>query len=328
MSSDITDSLQEAIGAWQSFAAAHGLDFEYRDSDWLVQVKGVYCNHSLELYTGKYSTRAVIWVRPYQAVHPPDPLPPILDNPITEPQIVALLAPPEWLYASRQSVKITLDYDNISCAYPQRETEREYLRRLVEALCGLVEHQDRVAQLGGDAIPALQAIAAGEQHPLKVVALAILQTIAVQSQSLRAAGIKPRCPRCLIYFENYELTLPSNLMYYGCPICRHNRTYITGRVITVIDHRMREKIVETGQEIRVNWLRCPHLVDFDGIEIGQASDEEVERFVIQAGNEMTEQRKARYAEMSCSLSLDCRLSENTRRILQHLFGSVEMTSHS
>ncbi len=72
---------------------------------------------------------------------------------------------------------------------------------------------------------------------------------------------------------------------------------------------------------RVNWLARRTLFDFDEIEIVRATDEDVERFVVQAGNDTDEFRQSRYREMSCKIVLDCRLSGNTLRILKNTFGS-------
>jgi hypothetical protein len=77
-----------------------------------------------------------------------------------------------------------------------------------------------------------------------------------------------------------------------------------------------------NQTLRVNWLLRRSLFDFDRVEIIQASDEDVERFVVQVGNDTDPLRKPRYQEMTCRLGVDCHLSENTLRILEHTFREV------
>jgi hypothetical protein len=74
----------------------------------------------------------------------------------------------------------------------------------------------------------------------------------------------------------------------------------------------------------VNWLQYRQLFDFDEIQIIQASDEEVERFVVQVGNDTDSVRKARYQHMHCIISSKCNLSENTMRILRRTFGQIEV----
>jgi hypothetical protein len=54
-----------------------------------------------------------------------------------------------------------------------------------------------------------------------------------------------------------------------------------------------------------------------------ASDEEVERFAVQVGNDTDPVRQARYPKTVCTLNPDNDLSENTRRILVRTFGVMQ-----
>ena len=65
------------------------------------------------------------------------------------------------------------------------------------------------------------------------------------------------------------------------------------------------------------------MFDFDRVEIVQATNEEVERFVMRVGNDTDSFRKPRYEEMRCIVDSECQLSKNTFRILEHMFGRVE-----
>jgi hypothetical protein len=56
----------------------------------------------------------------------------------------------------------------------------------------------------------------------------------------------------------------------------------------------------------------------------QATDEEVERFAVQVGNDTDAIRKPRYKKMRCTVSADCQLSANTMRILKRIFGSIQV----
>jgi hypothetical protein len=62
--------------------------------------------------------------------------------------------------------------------------------------------------------------------------------------------------------------------------------------------------------------------DFAWVEIRQASDEEIEYFAVEIGNDTDELRQPAYKQMRCLLGPDCRPSENTWRILQSQFGEV------
>jgi len=73
---------------------------------------------------------------------------------------------------------------------------------------------------------------------------------------------------------------------------------------------------------RVNCLNRPQLFDFDWIEIKQATDEDVERFVARLGNDTDPWRQSRYPQMRVTVSPDCNLSDNTVRVLRDMFGEV------
>lgn len=59
------------------------------------------------------------------------------------------------------------------------------------------------------------------------------------------------------------------------------------------------------------------------MEIIQATDEDVERFAIQVGNDTDSSRQGNYAKMPYTLNKDCQLSENTKRVLDSMFGVID-----
>lgn len=75
--------------------------------------------------------------------------------------------------------------------------------------------------------------------------------------------------------------------------------------------------------MQINWLARRALFDFDWVEIVQATDEDVERFAMQVGNDTDPFRRPRYPNMHCVIGPDCNLSENTLRILHRTFGEVK-----
>jgi len=85
---------------------------------------------------------------------------------------------------------------------------------------------------------------------------------------------------------------------------------------------MAEEVVTRGDTTKVNWLRRDGLLDFDTVEIADATDRDVERFCIEVGNDTDQFRRARYAEVTCSIDPECRLPENTVNMLQSLLGQV------
>jgi hypothetical protein len=76
--------------------------------------------------------------------------------------------------------------------------------------------------------------------------------------------------------------------------------------------------------LRLNWLQHRQRFDFDRVEIIQATDEEVERFAVQVGNDTDPVRRPCYKQMQCVIGPACCLSENTVRILKQIFGQVDM----
>src|SRR5262245_36442491 len=78
---------------------------------------------------------------------------------------------------------------------------------------------------------------------------------------------------------------------------------------------MRARVTRKMDLIRISWLAYGRLFDFDKIEIIQVTDEDVERFAIQIGNDVDKERRKIYSKMLCLISSDCGLSENTIWIL-------------
>jgi hypothetical protein len=93
-------------------------------------------------------------------------------------------------------------------------------------------------------------------------------------------------------------------------------------IIAVLDSAWAAERDQANGLLRVNWLQRRELFDFDHVEIVRASDEDVERFAVQVGNDTDPYRKPRYRQMACFIGAECALSENTLRVLDHTFGQV------
>jgi hypothetical protein len=210
--------------------------------------------------------------------------------------------------------------------------------------------------LGGEAIPHLLTKAKDRAHPLRRTATWLIRSICHETNA-RLAGQADRmlCPTCLTCCGSHTTTqLGSLMIYYGCRTCGQSREFIYCQqgVMAVLDsnwtetppqrggllHRIfdwlaadRPELEAQAQDdarradglLRVNWLAHRELFDFDRVEIVQATDEDVERFAVQVGNDTDPMRKPRYPGMECSIWPECQLSENTLRVLQHTFGQVE-----
>jgi hypothetical protein len=94
--------------------------------------------------------------------------------------------------------------------------------------------------------------------------------------------------------------------------------------VAVLDQGMAAEI-ELAETIRVNWLARRNLFDFNAVEIIKTTDEEVERFVVQVGNDTDIARTGRYQQFPCLVHPGCALSENGLKLLRRTFGRVEVS---
>jgi hypothetical protein len=162
------------------------------------------------------------------------------------------------------------------------------------------------------------------------VAVWLLQSIGMEtSERLAEKTEELLCSACVVHCHPLEISLPEQgqLTYYGCRRCRQSLDFQSwpAGVVAVLDQAGRKKKIQANGQIRVNWLADQDLFDFDRVEIIRASDEAVERFAVQVGNDTDEARNFRYKKMRCTVSSNCRLSANTLRVLEHTFGDVQTT---
>jgi hypothetical protein len=184
-----------------------------------------------------------------------------------------------------------------------------------------------LATLGGEAAIPLAVAASDQRSPVRQVALWLLRSIEAETRDrLSAHYSRLLCPRCLVRFYANAVFVPDlpEFVYYGCRTCGQSREFLEwlGDVVTVLDEGMAATYVEQDGVLRGNWLRYRSLFDCDWVEINQATDEDVERFAVQLGNDTDPLRRSRYREMRCLVGPECHLSENTLRILKNMFGQV------
>jgi RNase P subunit RPR2 len=178
--------------------------------------------------------------------------------------------------------------------------------------------------LGGAAVPHLQAIAAERASILRRKAIDLLRRIEQETTTqLADRCLNLLCPRCLRRCGQHSVRVADEMTitYYGCRMCGQSHVLWPGKVVAVLDADMPSN-VERTDPIRVNWLTRHFLFDFDEVEIIRATDEEVERFVVQVGNDTDPARKGRYRHMPCRIGPECHLSENTIRVLGNVFEMV------
>jgi hypothetical protein len=209
-----------------------------------------------------------------------------------------------------------------------RKTDR--LKRIADALSDLAEGYPAAVAIGGAVAPTLQTIVK-ENEILRRVMIEMLKDIAQTTQHLGGARAEQLlCPRCLVHPGPHRADLPwqPDVTYYGCRACCQSHEFIPypREMVAALDTAWRDEQAWQGDALRVNWLTRRALFDFDRVEIIRATDEDVERFAVQVGNDTDPFRKPRYVGMRCSVDPACGLSENTLRVLESTFGQVEMSA--
>ncbi len=188
--------------------------------------------------------------------------------------------------------------------------------------------QKALVAMGGEVTEVLREIAVDKLNPLWEVAIWLLSGIDQETTDRFSWRTEHTlCPNCLTRFGsrpvNVGLGIP--LDYYGCRVCGQSREYLylPQGVVAVLDEGWGKVRAEQDGLLLINWLVHRVSFDFDWVEIRQAADEDVERFAVQVGNDTDSFRQPRYKRMHCLIAPDCKLSENTMRILQRTFGEVE-----
>jgi len=90
-------------------------------------------------------------------------------------------------------------------------------------------------------------------------------------------------------------------------------------IVCVLAAPERGPEVKNGS-LRINWCQRRKLFAFDAIEILQATDDDVERFCIQVGNDTHLFSQGQSSGLECVVQT--RLADNTMRILRRTFDSV------
>lgn len=321
---------QKKKESWQKFAINNHLDFIRNTSSWKdTHVTGNYRGYCLNLYG---DTRLELIIS-----HSVTNLPNLKSNgsveltvaihgeEITLKQAVNRLAPILSFKDLPGEIQI-IEYGNR--VYYQQVgviSEVNFLQTLANRLSDIMDYYRAIVDLGGEAVPFLETLAAHKDSRLGAVTQ-LLEGIAKKTTSqLSQQASQLLCPRCFVSFGTHRMSL-SWMSYYGCRTCGQSREFLhPHHVNAVLNTAWAEVYGQQGDILRINWLARRTLFDFDQVEIIQATDEDVEHFAVQVGNDTDPVREPRYRQMKCIVGPECRLSENTLRILQHTFGLVEQS---
>jgi hypothetical protein len=187
----------------------------------------------------------------------------------------------------------------------------------------------KMVDFGAEGITELHAIALDDSDTLHPVAQQLIRDI---GQATLDAFDKQLdwlvCPRCFTYFTRHRLQLGpgESVRYCGCRICHQSQKQLqaTKGIVVRLNQQTEKPYYMANGELVVNWPAVQTLFDFDTIEIRRADDELVERFAMLVSNDTDPRRQPRYKKMACTIWKRCKLSANTMRVLESVFGQVKV----
>ena len=256
----------------------------------------------------------------------------------------------EQLHHILQTLEDTSGIISLGQKFPQVVYEREFLftdypekelfnQHELDRLCQLIEAYPSIMAFGGKMIPHLAKITYQSKHPLRETVSHLLPTIVSTTLPLEEQQHQLLCKNCLTQCSFHKATYLEykpwantsarilkpgrefHITYYGCRVCHQSQEfYQADQVVAVLNNQVDKLVLQEKPILRINWIVHNTLFDFDAVEIIQATDQQVERFAVQIGNDLDSVRAGRYKKMSYMLSSNCQLSENTERILSQIFG--------
>lgn len=324
---EVNQTDEAYIKAWQAFAAANRLHYFRSKIVDHNRIVGDYRGCPFELIARLKDKKQTVQTRlTLLAQTATPPATETGENPLVLSLLDSVLNPAHANYSAGGWFEVANNGYELTYAEDNLKPNAGYLQFLLEALYNLTQVYPGIVAAGSEAIPALHPVAEDKTHPAQAVAETLIRQIAPTSHHLCPHTDRLLCTRCLTCCTRHEVNISwlNTIHYCGCRVCHQSLNfYKGGTVIAVLDSQMKKDLVEQEAGLRINWLARRELFDFDSVDIVQATDEEVERFCVQIGNDTDPVRKPRYADMRCTVSANGRLSENTMRILQRSFGTVE-----
>jgi RNase P subunit RPR2 len=311
---------------WKKFAEQHNLKF--MPASWFgggAFVSGRYRGYKFMLASARMEQKVFTIIK--LSLNPIEKLSPPQKHQINEGE-AAIRKIIRWADSiSPDNPDKTLKFINRQFFLEQArlETGAGILEEIFNEFANIADSYNQVVRVGGKAIPLLleKRMLGGY---LKEVSNQLLHDIAKETKlRLSHESNQLYCKKCLVACSLIAIPLPQQLdvHYYGCRNCGQSREFIkSDQVVAILDNQSQTEYLQQKNILRVNWIVRRELFDFDQIEILHVTDEEVERFAVQVGNDTDPERKPRYKSMRCKISSTCELSENTMRILARMFGEV------
>ncbi|MCB9102052.1 MAG: hypothetical protein H6632_21130 [Anaerolineales bacterium] len=324
---------------WRDFAARHELIFvpgEYHTlgPSRLAYVTGFFQGRRTKLDT-YYEHREIfgrgevktLYLRLVMAVFdplqpPPESQPADSIEPVSTELIDELLGRTD-LSPLLGRTYLQADAQELYYEQPQMETDPARLQAVFDTVAALAGCYAQIIDLGGPAIDTLHQMMPIGSAGLQTTITQLMRGIALKTTLELGQQVEQLlCPHCLTRFTTHTcwLSAMNSIHYVGCRLCRQSRAHWSGPVIAVLNQRHLAPYLFKDGAIHINWLTYRTLFDFDAVEIISASDEAVERFAVQVGNDTDLFRRSRYKGMDCKIRRSAGLSANSIRILRQTFG--------
>ncbi len=328
-------SQQRLEKPWKTLAQQYNLQFDWSNEGRPMTVAGVYQGYNITLsaaYDQKNKPYTEFYLSPSNQNTPSTDADPQL--PWTSATLTELLQPHDW------RARLSGDWGKVEGANrinekyltyvaPKFIADIETIGCLLDALSQLWHMYPQILAQPQAAVPVLQKLAMNQHEASSALARYLLEYLAEATQSLQNNYPDLLCQHCFHRFAKHtvNLSFASSVSYYGCRACHRTQDHITvRRVIAVLNETMKIDYKTTEQGFYLNWALYQDLFDFDEIRIDQISDEMLERFVVQVGNDTDPTRKAKYDQMCCMVTPSTTLSENSLRLLRQQFDLIVVRS--
>lgn len=326
---NIRKSHEKHQAGWRRLAEATGLTFHPSPFQAEVKVEGRYRGHQVMLKvdmrggSGKERSYTCLILEKFQDEGGANPDPSL--KKFTANELADFLNSGQAGYLGGK-IKATPGGSTLRYEAFGIETNPQKLQTCLEWMSEALEAYPAIVASGGESVATLVQTTR-QNGALHRFTRQLLREIAADTENRLAEYARYLfCPNCLTCCGEHEVSLGwlQEITFFGCRTCRQSRGfYEANAVVVVLDNAMPEAIYKQVDTLYVNWFTRLAPFDFDRVDIRQATDEEVERFAVQVGNDTEVARNLRYPNMACRIDPLCNLSQNTRRILQRTFGSLE-----
>jgi len=333
---------QRINDSWQALADEHNLIFLGGGFFKKVTLHGSYRQYYLNLELKKrtehkqklfstYLTISSTQANSQKNTHQPSSQ----TKPVVIKDIVRFFNKPSLKFSLKAPLQIAENQQIITYNYNGVNSEKRYLQFLFDLMVDLLNLYPEIIEQEGDIVAGLLTMLNDDTHGLQLIAANLLENIANRTAPRLKDKTTPLiCPMCLAHCIPHKIIKTVSkatvkvaikdvsmlkVTHYGCRLCYQSKNFVEGQLVVVLDHTMQAERLEENNQLRINWFKHKNPFDFDVVEIKQASDEDVERFVVQIKNDTDPGRKEHYKTTTYIIALDCQLNHNTHRILERTF---------